>query len=169
MLNQARVKFQWAPLPTPQKIKRAQTKKARRTFHDLLTSVDTTMNNAVEGAPVPTANGVELDFEYAKRLLDHHNPERVIAVLLALSEARLPTEPRAIVEPPLLAEKPPAWQTHRHASGAQRPRGPYKPGFKTGGPRRAPGNPPPAAPHRPARHKAAPPPGRKFRERPQQD
>ncbi len=169
MLNQARVKFQWAPLPTPQKIKRAQTKKARRTFHELLTQVDTTMNSALEGAPVPTANGVELDFDYAKRLLEHHNPERVIAVLLALSEARLPTEPRAIVEPPLLAEKPPAWQTHRHASGAQRPRGPFKPGFKHGGPRRGPGNAPPAAPHRPARHKAAPPPGRKFRERPQQD
>jgi ATP-dependent RNA helicase DeaD len=29
MLNQAQVKFQWAPLPTPQKIRRAQTKKQK--------------------------------------------------------------------------------------------------------------------------------------------
>src|SRR5690606_37305544 len=163
MLDQARVKFQWAPLPTPQKIKRAQTKKARRAFHELLTQVETTMNNAQPGAPVPSANGVELDFEYAKRLVEHQNPERVIAVLLALSEARLPTEPRASVEPPLHADKPPAGQPPPHPSGAQRPRGPFKPGFHHGAAR---GGPPdaPVAAHR----KGAPPPGREFRERPQQ-
>jgi ATP-dependent RNA helicase DeaD len=142
MLHQARVKFTWAPLPTPQKIKRAQTKKARRTFHDLLTQVDAAVE-ANTGA-VPQANGVDLDFEYAQRLLEHHNPERVVAVLLALSEAGLPTEPRAIVEPPLHAEKPPAWQTHRHPHGAPRSSGPrnrppFKPPFKHGPPKRGPG------------------------------
>lgn len=166
MLNQARVKFQWAPLPTPQKIKRAQTKKARRNFHELLTQVETSLTTAEPGV-TPTANGIELDFEYAKRLMDHQNPERVIAVLLALSEARLPTEPRAIVEPPLHVEKPPAWQTHRHPSGAQRPRAPFKSGFKHGGPRKGP-PPGPAAQQRPAPRKG-PAPGRKFSGRAQHD
>lgn len=157
MLNQAQVKFQWAPLPTPQKIRRAHTKKARRALHDLLAKVETgsavapTEANAVSaqaqnsqptGAQteersslLPPAlgldNGVEFDFEYAARLLDHHDAKHVIAVLLALSETRLPTEPRAIVEPPLHAEKPPAWQTHRpHNAAAHRNRPPLKGGLK---------------------------------------
>lgn len=164
MLTQARVKFQWAPLPTPQKIKRAQTKKARRTFHDLLGQVEA----AATAQPdvVPTTNGVELDMEYARRLLDHHSPERVIAVLLALSEARLPTEPREVIEPPLLAEKPPAWQTHRHPSGAQRPRQPLKTAFKHGPPKKGAAHPAPAVGgHRPPPRRKGPPPGRGFRDR----
>lgn len=132
MLGQARVKFTWAPLPTPQKIKRAQTKKARRAFHELLTQVETEMSTAEQNS-IQQANGVELDFEYAKRLLEHHHPERVIAVLLALSEARLPTEPRAVIEPPMHNEKPPAWQTHRHPGAGQRNhRPPLKTAFKHG-------------------------------------
>ncbi len=187
MLHQAQVKFQWAPLPTPQKIRRAHTKKARRALHDLLTQVeagatslpakDGTQNIATQDderssliPPVAALeSGVELDLEYAARLLDHHDPKQVIAVLLALSETQLPTQPRAIVEPPLHAEKPPAWQTHRpHNAPAHRNRPPLKGGLKGSGLKRGPRE-PHAAPHRtsgPGRG-SSPTPERHFRrERP---
>jgi ATP-dependent RNA helicase DeaD len=147
MLHQAQVKFQWAPLPSPQKIRRAQTKKARRALHDLLSQVEGGVpmvgaDSAPEGAnseersslippPVGAEAALEFDLEYAARLVEHHDPKQVIAVLLALSETRLPTQPRAIIEPPLHAEKPPAWQTHRqHGGPAHRNRPPLKGGLK---------------------------------------
>ncbi len=163
MLNQSRVKFEWAPLPTPQKIKRAQTKKARRMFHELLMQVEATLK-AAEPGNVSEVNGVELDIEYAARLLEQHDPARLIAVLLALSEARLPTEPRAIIEPPLHAEKPPAWQTHRHPGSAQRGRPPFKAAFKHGPPKKS--HQGATSPQRPPLARKGPPPAvRKFRDR----
>lgn len=187
MLQQAKVKFQWAPLPTPQKIRRTQTKKARRALHDLLAQVEggvtalpveagaaaSNANQSEErsslvppAAPDPT---LEFDFEYAARLLEHHDPKQVIAVLLALSETRLPTQPRAIVEPPLHTEKPPAWQTHRpHNGPAHRNRPPLKGGLKGAALKRGPRDAHPAA-HRPGGpgRGGSPTPDRHFRrERP---
>lgn len=139
MLQQARVQFKWAALPTAEHIRRTLMKKARRSLHELLARVDEVQAQSAGGGTskveeasavtndggsrpdAPTAHVLfetllpNLDYEYAQRLIEHHAPEKVIAVLLALSQTPLPTEPRAVVEPPLHLERRPAWQAHRPA------------------------------------------------------
>lgn len=79
MLAQARITPTWAPVPSPDKIRKLFTKLGRRkVFAELANDPDT------------EAIG------YAQKLLAEHPAERVIAVLLSMTEAKLPAVPREI-------------------------------------------------------------------------
>ena len=112
LLSQARVDVDWQPVPTPEKIRKAITKRTRKRLHTRL----------ADGAgPSPTA------LQYAQRLLDSHDPATVIAALLEQAEPELPREPMTVAAlagpAPLAAARPEtATADHpRRAPGRGRP------------------------------------------------
>lgn len=78
LLQAAGVEVAWLPVPSVAQIKKAVTKQGRANFHHFLKT-----------GPAPS----EAELEYARQLLEKEDAARVVAVLLQLSEPKLPHEP----------------------------------------------------------------------------
>ena len=77
----ARVKAEWQPAPTPDKVRKAIEKRARRQVRALLDA---------ETGPTETQTG------YAAQLLEGRDPAAVVATLLRFAIPALPREPMAV-------------------------------------------------------------------------
>ncbi len=125
LFQEARVKPNFAPVPTPDKIEKAFTKLGRKRVHA-----------AIEVEPS------EEQLSYAKKLTEENSAERVIAALLSLIDMKPPTSARE-VSGSFAGE----YGNHRQAGpreGGFKPREGFKPrdgfkpregGFKPQGPR----------------------------------
>ncbi|MBX3182000.1 MAG: DEAD/DEAH box helicase [Polyangiaceae bacterium] len=78
MLQLAKVAVAWRPAPSPERVLKARTKRARVRFHEALRA---------ELGPS------EAELGYAAGLLESEDPARVVATLLRLAEEPLPREP----------------------------------------------------------------------------
>ncbi|NRA31704.1 MAG: DEAD/DEAH box helicase, partial [Polyangiaceae bacterium] len=81
LLQQARVLCDWRPVPPPAKVKKTLSKRTRTELYALL-----------DAEQLPS----ETELSYAKSLLEKHDPARLVADLLTLSEPKLPREPMEI-------------------------------------------------------------------------
>jgi ATP-dependent RNA helicase DeaD len=82
LLQRAKVKVEWEPVPSIKRIQTALQKQSRRQVHA-----------ALEGfTPDPS------EVEYAQGLLSKYGPEAVISVLLRMSATKLPREPLPVEE-----------------------------------------------------------------------
>jgi ATP-dependent RNA helicase DeaD len=106
LLQDARVSVSWRDVPTADKVRRAFLKQTRRTLHAALTG---------DVGPEPA------HLEYAARLLEEHDPVRVVATLLAQTELEPSCEPRDITPGRAAAEPRPL--APRAASRLAPPRG----------------------------------------------
>jgi len=77
----ARVKAEWQPVPTPDKVRKAIEKRARRQVRAMLDA---------ETGPSET------QISYAAQLLEGRNPAAVVATLLRFANPALPREPMAV-------------------------------------------------------------------------
>lgn len=98
----AKISADWRPVPRPEQIQRAITKKTRRELHGLLDG---------DGPS-------ERQTTYAKLLLEDRDPIDVIAALLDMAEPKLPRTPAEISEVP---EAQQSRTPHKHTG----PRGPF--------------------------------------------
>lgn len=81
LLSDAKVTVSWRDVPSADKVRRAFLKQTRRSLHSALSS---------ELAPEQT------HLDYAARLLEEHEPVRLVATLLARTELEPPCEPREL-------------------------------------------------------------------------
>lgn len=81
LLSDAKVTVSWRDVPTADKVRRAFLKQTRRSLHAALTT---------EVAPE------QAHLDYAARLLEEHDPVRLVATLLARTELEPPCEPREL-------------------------------------------------------------------------
>ncbi|MEX1366842.1 MAG: DEAD/DEAH box helicase [Nannocystaceae bacterium] len=79
LLSAAGVEADWQPVPTPAKVRKANTKRTRRELHARLDDVDH-----------PPADKT---LEYATKLLEGRDPATVVAALLEMAETPLTREP----------------------------------------------------------------------------
>ncbi len=82
LLAAASVEVDWQPVPTPAKIRKANTKRTRRELHARLDDTET--------------KPADKTLEYASRLLEGGDAAMVVATLLELAEAPLTREPMKI-------------------------------------------------------------------------
>lgn len=82
LLEQARIRPSFAPVPTAQKIEKLYQKRSRRRLFDAL-------------AAEPAADHLE----YAKKVLEEQPPDRVIATLLSMIDEKPPCRPHDIAQP----------------------------------------------------------------------
>jgi ATP-dependent RNA helicase DeaD len=86
LLHDAKVEATWAQVPSPKQVRKSIAKRLRRELHARL----------IEG---PEYDGPELEeigepeLEYAAKLLADHDPQKLVATLLAMSTPALPREP----------------------------------------------------------------------------
>ncbi|MFO7567024.1 MAG: DEAD/DEAH box helicase [Enhygromyxa sp.] len=85
LLHEAKVEAHWAQVPSPGQVRKAIAKRLRRELHARLT------DSAHEGPQLEAIGEAELD--YAAKLLADHDPQRLVATLLAMAAPRLPREP----------------------------------------------------------------------------
>lgn len=81
LLSDAKVNVSWRDVPTADKVRRAFLKQTRRSLHAAL---------GAEIAPE------QAHLDYAARLLEEHEPVRLVATLLARTELEPPCEPREL-------------------------------------------------------------------------
>ena len=81
LLGRAKVEASWQPVPDAKKIEKTALKKTRRALHARL--------DAGEEAAAK-------QLEYARGLLDRHDPATVVAVLLDMVKTDLPREPTSV-------------------------------------------------------------------------
>ncbi len=81
LMRGAKVEADWARVPSVKKINKANMKRARKALHER-------MENVVEQN--------EGDIEYARELLERHDPELLISCLLQMSQSDLPREPMTV-------------------------------------------------------------------------
>ena len=121
LLREAKVEATWTQVPSPKQVRKALAKRLRRQLH-LRLMIDAARSEAeaaraeldegegegVEREPVEIEiegaaelDGPELEpigeaeLEYAAKLLGDHDPQRLVATLLAMATPQLPREPMA--------------------------------------------------------------------------
>lgn len=105
----ARVKPNFEPVPTPQKIQKAYQKLDRRRIYKVLQEYELTVQNTAlpdeataELALTPTsrqASALASDLEFSKKLLEGKSPELVVGALLSLVTQGPPCPPREVSVP----------------------------------------------------------------------
>ncbi|HLT39653.1 MAG TPA: DEAD/DEAH box helicase [Enhygromyxa sp.] len=85
LLHEAKVEAHWAQVPSPSQVRKSIAKRLRRELHARLT------DGAHEGPELEPISEPELD--YAGKLLAEHDPQRLVATLLAMAAPQLPREP----------------------------------------------------------------------------
>lgn len=78
LADRAKIELSWQPVPDAKRIEKVAVKKTRRSLQARLTAED----------PIP---GKKLD--YANKLLQENEPEKLVAVLLDMIKAPLPCDP----------------------------------------------------------------------------
>ena len=85
LLHEAKVEASWAQVPSPGQVRKSIAKRLRREVHARLSEA------GFEGRELEPIGDAEL--EYAGKLLAEHDPQRLVATLLAMAAAELPREP----------------------------------------------------------------------------
>lgn len=117
LLAGARIEADWQLVPTPNKVRKAITKRTRKQLHARL--------DAAESGPA------EKSVQYATQLLEGRDPATVVAALLEMAEPRLPRDPMQVEAiAPMPKDAPFARDDDRRPRG----RGPQS---RRGGPRRS--------------------------------
>jgi ATP-dependent RNA helicase DeaD len=124
VLANARVRADWAPAPTPGRVRKTLEKRGRRRLRALLEA----------DAPAPA----EADLAHATELLTGRDPAAVVATLVRLATPAPPREPLPVTAIEAHEE---SWQPRLRGFQGQRPRGGPHGQRPRGGPR-------PARPHR---------------------
>jgi ATP-dependent RNA helicase DeaD len=86
VLQEAKVDVNWAQVPSPQAVRKSLAKRLRRELHARLSE------GAEHDGPELEPIG-EPELEYAAKLLADHDPQRLVATLLAMATPKLPREP----------------------------------------------------------------------------
>lgn len=85
LLHEAKVDANWSQLPSPQQVRKTIAKRLRRELHARLSGAE---HDGPELEPIG-----EAELDYAAKLLGDHDPQRLVATLLAMAAPKLPREP----------------------------------------------------------------------------
>jgi ATP-dependent RNA helicase DeaD len=97
LLYEAKVEATWAQVPSPGQVRKSIAKRLRRELHARLSGAD---HEGRELEPIG-----EAELEYAAKLLADHDPQHVVATLLAMATPALPREPMG-PEPAQYSDEP---------------------------------------------------------------
>ncbi len=86
LLREAKVEADWATVPSPKQVRKSVAKRLRRELHGRLSE-----GPAYDGPELEPIGEAEL--EYAAKLLADHDPQQLVATLLAMATPALPREP----------------------------------------------------------------------------
>jgi ATP-dependent RNA helicase DeaD len=106
-LHGARIKAEWQPVPTPDRVRKAIEKQGRRRVHALL---DT-----------PEGVADETQLAYAAQLLEGRDAATVVAALLRFAAPALPREPLPVSAVEVFERRPERGRPHPNAQRRHQP------------------------------------------------
>ncbi len=112
LLRDAKVDATWSQVPSPKQVRKSLAKRLRREIHGRLTE-----GPAYDGPELEPIGEAELD--YANKLLTDHDPQQLVATLLAMASPKLPREPMGPAPAPARADG----RQQRGERGERRERG----------------------------------------------